>query len=401
MSGCGALEASYLRGLGQIIGLLNGQEQARVIRESEGELLRWIARVWTNGWQPAEALRQARRTNARVGRLVAVLIAADHGRRAPGTLHPRWAQQIDGLGLPVTAPASGWLLPFAQHEGLDPTGRTRAVIEALQVLLRLGPVQVLIPPPGSGSRDAAPELDTTSNDPILAKVRALLAQAESTTYEAEAETFTAKAQELMARHAIDAALVWGATERGERPIAKRLAVDDPYADTKVALLSAVAVPSRCRVVSHTSYGMCTLIGFAPDLVATELLFTSLLVQSATALQAEGATAGPGARTRTRGFRSSFLLAYATRIGQRLRVVTAEVEADAETELGTSFLPVLAAREVAVEDAMNEMFTSLRQTQRRAPTDGLGWERGQQAADRARLDVDDLPAASRPRGELAG
>ena len=37
--------------------------------------------------------------------------------------------------------------------------------------------------------------------------RALLAQAESTTFEAEAESFTAKAQQLMARHAIDAAMV--------------------------------------------------------------------------------------------------------------------------------------------------------------------------------------------------
>jgi hypothetical protein len=398
LTGCAALEGSDVRALGQVIGVLNTQEQARVVRESEGELLRWIGTVWTNGWQPSEALRQARRADARVGRLAATLIAADHTRRAADTLHPRWTQQVESLGLPTAAGTTGWLLPLSQAEGLDATARTRLVMQSLLVLLRLGPVQVLIPPPGTGVRDAATEPVAATDNPVLVKVRALLAQAESTTFEAEAETFTAKAQELMARHAIDAALVWGATERGERPIAIRLAVDDPYADAKVALLNTVATSSRCRVVSHTSYGVCTVIGFAPDLIATELLFTSLLVQSASALQAEGAAAGPGARTRSRGFRSSFLLAYAIRVGQRLREVTVEVEIEAETELGNSFLPVLVAREVAVEDAMNEMFTGLRQTQRRAPTDGLGWERGKQAADRAQLNTSDLPAA-RPRGEL--
>jgi hypothetical protein len=400
MSGCAALEGSDLRRLGQVIGLLNAQPPARVVRESEGELLRWLGRAWIGGWQPAEALRQARRSDPRLGRLMAALIAADHSRRATDTLHPRWAQQVDALGLPAVAATTGWLVPFGDSEGLDATGRTRLVIEATLLLVHLGDVQVLIPPPGAGVRDAAVGPAITSDDPILVKVRALLAQAESTTFEAEAEAFTAKAQELMARHAIDAALVWGATERGERPIAIRLPLDDPYADAKGTLLHVVASASRCRAVTHSSYGMCTVVGFAPDLVATELLFTSLLVQSATALQAEGAAAGPGARTRSRGFRSSFLLAYATRVGQRLRAVTAEVESDTATEVGDSLLPVLVAREAAVDDAVNEMFTGLRTIQRRGPSDGLGWARGTEAADRAQLDVHDLPAATRTRGELA-
>jgi hypothetical protein len=330
---------------------------------------------------------------------MAVLIAADHARRAPDTLHPRWAQQLGELGLPTVAGTTAWLVPFGDREGVDSYGRTRLVIEAILLLIHLGDVQVLIPPPGEGVRDAAVEPAMSSDDPILVKVRALLAQAESTTFEAEADAFTAKAQELMARHAIDAALVWGATERGERPVAIRLPLDDPYADAKGTLLNVVAAASRCRAVTHSSYGMCTVVGFAPDLVATELLFTSLLVQSATALQAEGAAAGPGARTRSRGFRSSFLLAYATRVGQRLRAVTADVESDTATEVGDSLLPVLVAREVAVDEAVNEMFTSLRTIQRRGPSDGLGWARGTEAADRARLDVHDLPAATGTSGEL--
>ena len=46
-----------------------------------------------------------------------------------------------------------------------------------------------------------------ATDAVLARIRQLLAKAESTTFEAEALAFTAKAQELMTRHAIDAALV--------------------------------------------------------------------------------------------------------------------------------------------------------------------------------------------------
>ena len=139
--------------------------------------------------------------------------------------------------------------------------------------------------------DADPSVD----DPVLVKVRALLAQAESTTFEAEAETFTAKAQELMARHAIDAAMLWATTSRDERPTTIRLPIDDPYADIKSLLLQYVASHSRCTAVWDGVNALSTVVGFASDVASTEMLFTSLLVQSQAALRAEGAKAGPGSR----------------------------------------------------------------------------------------------------------
>ena len=48
---------------------------------------------------------------------------------------------------------------------------------------------------------------TVGEPKMLARIRALLAKAEATTFVEEADAFTAKAQELMARHAIDAAAV--------------------------------------------------------------------------------------------------------------------------------------------------------------------------------------------------
>ncbi len=123
----------------------------------------------------------------------------------------------------------------------------------------------ILPPPGSsGVAGRVSSRSVDADDAVLARVRALLAQAESTTYGAEAAAFTAKAQELMARHAIDHALVWERAGRDESPVTVRLPVDDPYADAKSLLLQIVATHSRCRAVFHERYTLSTIVGFASD-----------------------------------------------------------------------------------------------------------------------------------------
>jgi len=222
-------------------------------------------------------------------------------------------------------------------------------------------------------------------------VRALLAQAESTTFEAEAATFTAKAQELMARHAIDAAVLWSRSTRKARPITIRLPIDDPYADQKSLLLQVVAERSQCKAVSHGAYGLRSVIGFAADVAATELLFTSLLVQSHAALQAEAASAPPGSRVRGRSFRASFLIAYANRIDGRLGQINDAVRESAVAEhvsvrgdAGPSLLPALVARRDAVDDEVEATFGRLVSCPVGGGNDALGWARGRLAADRAQL-----------------
>ena len=81
---------------------------------------------------------------------------------------------------------------------------------------------------------------------MLAKIRALLAKAESTRFEAESDALTAKAQELMARHAIDDAVARSARSSEERPVARRIAVDQPYAVAKSHLLHVVATANGVR-----------------------------------------------------------------------------------------------------------------------------------------------------------
>src|SRR5207249_4905921 len=162
------------------------------------------------------------------------------------------------------------------------------------------------------------------------RVRALLAKAESTTFPDEADALTAKAQQLMARHAIDRAML----DAGDPAdvVGRRLPVDDPYAGAKSYLLSEVAEASRCRAVWSGSLGFSTVFGFPADVEAVELLHMSLLVQATTAMVAAGAPPAPR-RYRCRAFRQSFLVAFATRIGQRLRDAAAAGVTEAEHEHG--------------------------------------------------------------------
>ncbi len=371
-------------------------DPALVRAEGEGEALRMVGVLWQNGWQPAELVRQGRRHNARTARLVTTAVAADHGHRAVGTLHPQWAAQVDQLDLHRLDAPTGWLGPVLACDQLDRRETVVAVVELIGMLYALGPLPVLIPPPGNTEHRATSATPRDIDATVLAKVRALLAQAESTSFEAEAASFTAKAQELMSRHSIDAAMAWAESDRSERPVTVRLAIDEPYDDIKAWLLQIVATHNRCRAIRHVEYGLSSVLGFAGDVTATEVLFTSLLVQSQIALRAEGATAAPGGRTRSRSFRSSFLMAYAHRIDARLAEANAAIEDEPTSwhpgggePAGEASLPVLAERGSIIDEEVHGAFGTLRSSRVRGGDDWLGYERGRLAADRAQLQRADL------------
>lgn len=371
---------------------------ASLHRAVEEVLLTQVAAVWDNGWQPAELHRQARLAcaSAPAARLVATSIAADHLGRSADTLDPRWQEQLTPLDLPTVAQRHGWVARWCRDTGLDADRTIRAMVDA--VASTWVPVlDVLIPPPGgSGTRAPTGEPGRPAGaapDPILDRIRGLLAKAESTEFEAEALAFTAKAQELMTRHAVDAAMVAAGSRargEGEVPVAIRVPVDAPYADAKSLLLQVVAEAGRCRAVFHTGLSLSTVAGFAGDLASVELLFTSLLVQAQAALAAAGETAAPGARTRRASFRSAFFVSFAQRIGQRLTQVNDQVFAEVEAERGGAFLPVLASRAGVVDDYVDAHFGKLSSGRVRAGYDAAGWSQGRQAADDAQLAFADLP-----------
>lgn len=372
-----------------------------VFRESERHVLLDVGAAWSGGWQPSELARQVRRVaNAAAVRLSLFAIAADHARRPTSSLDARWIAQLDDLDLPPLAAGDHWIASWAGEVELTWPEQVHAVVALLGGLAPISPIAILIPPPGAGpTHDAMIDLTSRGNDPMLNRVRALLAQAESTNFEAEAETFTAKAQELMTRHAIDLAMVSASAQRAERPDTIRIPIDDHYVEAKSLLLQFVAESSRCRAVFHPRFAMSSVVGFASDLAATEMLFTSLLVQAQVAMQAAATSAPPGARTRSRSFRAAFLTAYAHRVAERLAEINAYVVADKEAETGGSILPVLAARSSVVDSEVAEMFGRLRSTAVRRGHDPAGWASGRMAADRARLNGGDLsqsiPASADP------
>ena len=228
---------------------------------------------------------------------------------------------------------------------------------------------------------------------MLGRIRALLAKAESTEFPDEAEALSARAQELMARHSIDQALVDAGSGQRDEPEGCRLPVDNPYEAPKALLVDVVATANRCRAVWHRKLGFSTVYGFAADLGAVELLYTSLLVQATTAMVHAGARRDAYGRSRTRSFRSSFLAAYAQRIGERLRATADEVTTQAAAEpAGRDLLPVLAARHQAVDRAVDAMFPELEERKVAGGRDYEGWISGRAAADLASL---------RPRSPIAG
>jgi hypothetical protein len=174
----------------------------------------------------------------------------------------------------------------------------------------------------------------------------------------------------------------GAPAAGKQePTGRRIAVDNPYEAPKAILLDVTAKANRCHAVWSRAFGFSTVVGFATDIAATELLFTSLLLQATAALRA----AGSPKDGRTTSFRRSFLTAYANRIGQRLSKANQSAIDNASAEYGGNLLPVLASRADAVKEAADQMFPAVSFHSVSAPTNQQGWVAGLAAADRAKLD----------------
>jgi hypothetical protein len=230
-------------------------------------------------------------------------------------------------------------------------------------------------------------MTTTDDHPILAKVRKLLALAEdpaATVHEAEA--YTAKAARLIADYGIDRALL-AASVPGSDPVGDRvLDLDAPYAADKADLLSTVATHLRCRAVTRTrrtSEGKersMHLFGHSSDLERAELIYTSLLLQSAAGLARTPVPSGehPAA------FRRSWLAGFRLAISRRLAEAEARAANEAEARFaaaGRSSSLVLADRSAEVETTMHAAYPGLTTARPRSLSgSGIadGWAAGQRA-----------------------
>jgi len=353
------------------------------------ELQQAVAQVWPRGWQPAELVRGARRETGEVGSaLTADLVLVQYRSYAAARVAPEWADQVRALGEPWWDRDADHPQLFAERHRLRRVAAVDTALRVLTFLYAVPPLQIFCPLPGHAR--TAPTGATTRADPAkLARIRALLAKAEATEFPEEAEALSARAQEMMARHSIDhAALAAQAGTTGDTR-GRRLPVEAPYEQHKASLLSVVAEANHCRSVWHKDLGMCTVMGAAGDVDAVELLFTSLLLQATRAMRQAGATRDAYGRSTTRSFRTSFLAAFITRVGERLAeaaVAGRDRAVDEYAESGTDLVPVLARREREVEEAFAEAFPELVEVPVASSSNADGWSAGRAAADAADFGV---------------
>ncbi len=367
-----------------------------------------LARAWQLGWQPLDLWQLARRRlpGAAIVHLVD-LLAAEIARYAEAAVAPAWSSQLRRLEVGVWWRTDRPLLgQRIARDGADRREVLESVVDLLGMLHGLPGMSELIPPPGtpaagaartagnagSGNSAAAPPgagpAPADGVDPkMLVRVRALLAKAESTEFAEEADAFFAKAQELMTRYSLERAMLFaeGGGDGGGAG-GRRIWLDAPYLSAKSMLINQVAMANRSKAVFHSGLGCVTVLGDEVDLELVEVLSTSLLVHASGAMVAAGRQLDWSGQSRTKSFRQSFLVSYATRIGERLAVAAAATSEAMAGEVGDGrLLPVLAARTQEVERLYESLFPRLR-TKRVSVSNHAGWGAGRVAADLADLDV---------------
>jgi hypothetical protein len=326
--------------------------------------------VLQHGWTPSDLGEVTRRRlTTRHMPLIAMLVREETQRHPAATVSPAWQDELDGLG---------------ECSAVDLTAVT-VVAQALELMClfsQLPPLAQSTPPPGSPPGTF--RIGEGAEHRMLAKVRALLAKAESTEFPEESEALTAKAQQLISAYALDELSAQAHTgSPGEQLIVRRIWLDAPYVSAKSMLVHVVAEANHCSSVFSKGLGFVTLVGRPIDVDATELLVTSLLVQADRAMLLHRGHDSASAPSTTASFRRSFLISYADRIGERLR----DSAADSLATSGRSseLVPVLAQVDEQVQAATDQLFPHLVERTVRI-SNARGWAAGRAAADLAVFNV---------------
>jgi hypothetical protein len=224
----------------------------------------------------------------------------------------------------------------------------------------------------------------TSNNPLLERVRKLLAKAEARgVTPAEAEALTAKAAELMARYGIDRALLAARQPETDHPADRKLDIDNPWARVQAHLLCGLASAMRCQCVILPCSGPGTRIhmfGFASDIERTDVLYTSLLLQM---WQGLAATDVPAWTRSVRAWRRSWLLGFISAVVSRVlsaeQAATSQATCPAAAE-GERMTLVLADRRQVIMRNIEHAYPVTRKTQMTYSGSGYGagYSEGQRA-----------------------
>lgn len=249
-------------------------------------------------------------------------------------------------------------------------------------------------------------VDREQHEKILGKVRALLAQAEhKNTSPEEAEVFMAKAQALIAKYGFEEdELAIQDPERGFQVGDRKFECHAPFAQEKVHLWGSIATPMGIKSVQRKEWKsgkpyresradkqviILHVFGTKADLDRAELLYTSLLLQQASALRKAEVPEWVTWHGRT-AWNRSWLIGFGDRIFYRIQeaenAARAETMTDASGQSVSTAL-VLASKDELVLAAQAEAYPSLKKVSNRKLS-GRGYYDGDMAGRKANLGLDD-------------
>ena len=170
---------------------------------------------------------------------------------------------------------------------------------------------------------------------MLARIAALLRQAEGTDNAHEAEAFMAAAQRLATATSIDLAVARShAANRtnAQAPVQRTITIGDAGTRglrTYVQLFVVIAAANdvKCDIASNSTFVYA--YGFAEDIDATHALYASLVMQMVRASE-DYIASGAHRPTPTITARINFQLAFGARVGQRLAEAREEAQREATT-----------------------------------------------------------------------
>jgi hypothetical protein len=192
-----------------------------------------------------------------------------------------------------------------------------------------------------------------SDDKMLARIAALLRQAEGTDNPHEAEAFMTAAQRLATATSIDLAVArsHAATRtKAQAPVQRTITIGNAGARglrTYVQLFAVIAAANDVQVDVASNSAFVYAYGFAEDIDASHALYASLVMQMVRASQAYIAT-GAHRPTPTITARLNFQLAFGARIGQRLARARDEAKQEVSARAGAVPGTAIALRNKELE-----------------------------------------------------
>ncbi len=242
-----------------------------------------------------------------------------------------------------------------------------------------------------------------TDDKMLARIAALLRQAEGTDNAHEAEAFMSAAQRLATATSIDLAVARSHSAQrsaAQAPTQRTITIGEPGTKglrTYVQLFAVIAAANdvRCDVASNSAFVYA--YGFAEDIDATHALYASLVVQM---VRASDTYIGSGAHrpTPTITARLNFQLAFGARVGQRLGEARDEAQRDAKKDKVKAPGTAIALRDKEIELTDHYRSTSKARGTWQAARASAGYSSaarraGDRAGKRARLgNSPELPGA---------